>query len=63
MKRGNSAVLGSLRVDYGGIRDRVNRSDKQQKANQTDDIFDFQSTLEPEEALPLVDSQFDLPTN
>ena len=39
MEGGNSAAVAGRRVDRGGIRDRVDRGDKEQQAGQPDGIF------------------------
>jgi hypothetical protein len=59
MKGGNSAAMAASGTDRGRIGDRVDGGDKEQQANQTGDIFVFQSALKRQAVIPLASTPFD----
>lgn len=58
MQGGNSAAMPTRRADRGRIGDRVDGGDKEQQANQTGDIFVFQSALNQKDVIPLASTPF-----
>ena len=59
MQGGNSAAMAAWRTDGGRIGDRVDGGDKEQQANQTGDIFVFQSALKQQDVISLASTLSD----